>query len=87
MVELYNKNVVELYNKNVVELYNKNVVELYKIGVLCVLIGSFSGSLGQGLSVGAGMAYTAKYLEHASYRTYCLIGDGESAEVPEYTLN
>jgi len=39
-----------------------------------------TGSLGQGLSVGAGMAYTAKYIESASYRTYCLIGDGESAE-------
>ena len=46
----------------------------------------YSGSLGQGLSVAAGMAYTAKYLEHASYRTYCLIGDGESAEVSVHQL-
>ncbi|XP_067683359.1 transketolase-like protein 2 [Haliotis asinina] len=39
-----------------------------------------TGSLGQGLSVAAGMAYTAKYFDKADYRTYCLIGDGESAE-------
>ncbi|NP_001229589.1 transketolase [Strongylocentrotus purpuratus] len=39
-----------------------------------------TGSLGQGLSVAAGMAYTAKYFDKADYRTYCLVGDGESAE-------
>ncbi|XP_072181825.1 transketolase-like protein 2 isoform X2 [Diadema setosum] len=39
-----------------------------------------TGSLGQGLSVAAGMAYTGKYFDKADYRTYCLIGDGESAE-------
>lgn len=39
-----------------------------------------TGSLGQGLSVGAGMAYTGKYFDKASYRTYVMIGDGESAE-------
>ena len=39
-----------------------------------------TGSLGQGLSCSAGMAYTAKHFDHASYRVYCLIGDGESAE-------
>ena len=39
-----------------------------------------TGSLGQGLSVGCGMAYVGKYLDHADYRTYVLIGDGESAE-------
>jgi len=43
-------------------------------------IDAATGSLGQGLSVGAGMAYVGKYIEKASYRTYCLIGDGESAE-------
>eukprot|EP00731_Ephydatia_muelleri_P007594 Em0003g1842a len=37
-------------------------------------------SLGQGLSVSAGMAYCGKYLDKASYRVYCLMGDGESAE-------
>jgi transketolase len=39
-----------------------------------------TGSLGQGLSVAAGMAYVGKYIDNAPYRTYCLIGDGESAE-------
>nr|XP_037281373.1 transketolase-like isoform X2 [Rhipicephalus microplus] len=39
-----------------------------------------TGSLGQGLSCAAGMAYTGKYFDKASYRTYCIIGDGESAE-------
>ncbi|XP_048252789.1 transketolase-like isoform X2 [Haliotis rufescens] len=39
-----------------------------------------TGSLGQGLSVAAGMAYTAKHFDKADYRTFCLIGDGESAE-------
>ncbi|XP_075230346.1 transketolase-like protein 2 isoform X2 [Lycorma delicatula] len=39
-----------------------------------------TGSLGQGLSVAAGMAYVGKYYDKASYRVYCLIGDGESAE-------
>jgi transketolase len=39
-----------------------------------------TGSLGQGLGVAAGMAYVGKHFDKASYRTYCLIGDGESAE-------
>jgi len=39
-----------------------------------------TGSLGQGLSVACGMAYSAKHFDKASYRTYCLIGDGESME-------
>ncbi|XP_048741477.2 transketolase-like protein 2 isoform X1 [Ostrea edulis] len=39
-----------------------------------------TGSLGQGLSCAAGMAYTGKYLDKADYRVYCIIGDGESAE-------
>ncbi|XP_034944618.1 transketolase-like protein 2 isoform X1 [Chelonus insularis] len=39
-----------------------------------------TGSLGQGLSVAAGMAYVGKNYDEASYRVYCLIGDGESAE-------
>ncbi|MBS3074236.1 transketolase [Candidatus Pacearchaeota archaeon] len=38
-----------------------------------------SGSLGQGLSVGAGMALAAK-LNGRKYRTYVLLGDGEIAE-------
>ena len=39
-----------------------------------------TGSLGQGLSVAAGMAYCGKFHDKASYRTYCLMGDGESME-------
>ncbi|XP_072755490.1 transketolase-like protein 2 isoform X2 [Anoplolepis gracilipes] len=39
-----------------------------------------TGSLGQGLSVAAGMAYVGKIYDKASYRVYCLIGDGEAAE-------
>ena len=38
-----------------------------------------TGSLGQGLSVGTGMALSAR-LDNLSFRTYVLIGDGESAE-------
>ncbi len=38
-----------------------------------------SGSLGQGLSVGAGMALSAKK-SSLSFRTYVLLGDGELAE-------
>lgn len=39
-----------------------------------------TGSLGQGLSCAAGMAYTGKYFDKSDYRVYCLVGDGESAE-------
>ncbi|CAL8079810.1 unnamed protein product [Calicophoron daubneyi] len=39
-----------------------------------------TGSLGQGLSNAAGMAYCGKYIDKASYRVYCIVGDGESAE-------
>ncbi len=28
----------------------------------------------------AGMAYCGKYIDKASYRTYCITGDGETAE-------
>lgn len=39
-----------------------------------------TGSLGQGLSIGLGMALAGKYLEKAPYRVFVLMGDGESAE-------
>uniref|UniRef100_A0A8C2KAW8 transketolase n=1 Tax=Cyprinus carpio TaxID=7962 RepID=A0A8C2KAW8_CYPCA len=39
-----------------------------------------TGSLGQGLGVACGMAYTAKYFDKSSYRVYCLLGDGEMSE-------
>ncbi len=39
-----------------------------------------TGSLGQGLSVGVGMALNGKYLDKLPYRTYVLLGDSEMAE-------
>ncbi|MBU0596674.1 transketolase [Patescibacteria group bacterium] len=39
-----------------------------------------TGSLGQGLSIGVGMAMNAKYLDKLGYRTYVLLGDSEMAE-------
>jgi len=39
-----------------------------------------TGSLGQGVAVACGMAYVGKHYDKASYRTYVLVGDGESAE-------
>lgn len=39
-----------------------------------------TGSLGQGLSVGIGMALNAKYLDKLPYKTYVLLGDSEMAE-------
>jgi transketolase len=39
-----------------------------------------TGSLGQGLSIGFGLALNAKYLDHLPYRTYVLLGDSEMAE-------
>ena len=39
-----------------------------------------TGSLGQGLSLGLGMALNGKYLDDADYRVYVLLGDGETAE-------
>src|SRR5512135_3578572 len=39
-----------------------------------------TGSLGQGLSIGVGMALNAKYVDKLSYRTYVLLGDSEMAE-------
>lgn len=39
-----------------------------------------TGSLGQGLSVGVGMAMHARYLDKLPYRTFVLMGDSEMAE-------
>ncbi len=39
-----------------------------------------TGSLGQGLSIGLGMALNAKYLDKLPYKTYVLLGDSEMAE-------
>ncbi|MBI4687942.1 MAG: transketolase [Nitrospirae bacterium] len=39
-----------------------------------------TGSLGQGLSIGVGMALNAKYIDKLPYRAYVLMGDSETAE-------
>jgi transketolase len=39
-----------------------------------------TGSLGQGLSIGVGMALNAKYVDHLPYRTYVYLGDSEMSE-------
>ena len=39
-----------------------------------------TGSLGQGLSLGLGMALNGKFLDKSDYRVYVLLGDGETAE-------
>ncbi len=43
-------------------------------------VGAATGSLGQGLSVGVGMALNGKRLDKLDYRVYVLLGDGEVAE-------
>lgn len=39
-----------------------------------------TGSLGQGLSIGLGMALNSKYLDKTNFNTYVLMGDGEITE-------
>jgi transketolase len=39
-----------------------------------------TGSLGQGLSIGLGMALNAKYLDNLDYKTFVLLGDSEMSE-------
>lgn len=39
-----------------------------------------TGSLGQGLSIGLGMALNAKHIDKLPYRTFVLMGDSEMAE-------
>ncbi len=39
-----------------------------------------TGSLGQGLAAGVGLALNAKKVDRSGYRTYVLMGDGESVE-------
>ncbi|HVW36115.1 MAG TPA: 1-deoxy-D-xylulose-5-phosphate synthase N-terminal domain-containing protein, partial [Pirellulales bacterium] len=39
-----------------------------------------TGSLGQGIGIGVGMALGGKYLDQLSYRTWVLLGDSEMAE-------
>lgn len=39
-----------------------------------------TGSLGQGLAIGFGMALNAQYIDKLPYRTYVLLGDSEMSE-------
>lgn len=39
-----------------------------------------TGSLGQGLSIGVGMALNAKYIDKLFYKTFVLLGDSEMSE-------
>ncbi|XP_068601777.1 transketolase-like protein 2 [Brachionichthys hirsutus] len=39
-----------------------------------------TGSLGQGLGAACGMAYIGKNIDKASFRVYCILGDGECSE-------
>ncbi len=54
--------------------YGMHPCRIHLPGVECS-----SGSLGQGLSMAIGMALMARH-EKASYRVYCLMGDGETCE-------
>lgn len=38
-----------------------------------------TGSLGQGLSVAAGMAYSSKNYDKINNHIWCIVGDGETA--------
>jgi transketolase len=43
-----------------------------------------TGSLGQGLAIGVGLALNARYLDKLPYRSYVLLGDSEMAEGSQY---
>ncbi len=46
----------------------------------CRYVDAATGSLGQGLSIGVGMALNARYLDKLPYKTYVLLGDSEMVE-------
>ncbi len=70
------------------ELTEKDLLTYRKFGspleghptVVFPYVEAATGSLGQGLSIGLGMALNAKYLDKLPYRTYVLLGDSEMAE-------
>jgi len=70
------------------ELTEKDLMTYRKFGspleghptVAFPFVEAATGSLGQGLSIGVGMALNAKYLDRLPYRTYVLLGDSEMAE-------
>jgi transketolase len=54
--------------------YGMHVCKVYLPGVECS-----SGSLGQGLAVAVGMAFSAKQ-KNQTHRVFCMMGDGETCE-------
>ncbi len=54
--------------------YGMHVCKVYLPGVECS-----SGSLGQGLAVAVGMAFSARQKKQG-HRVYCMMGDGETCE-------
>lgn len=70
------------------ELTEKDLLTYRKFGspleghptVAFPFVEAATGSLGQGLAIGVGMALNAKYLDRLPYRTYVLLGDSEMAE-------
>jgi transketolase len=70
------------------QLTEKNLMTYRKFGspleghptVVFPYVEAATGSLGQGLSIGVGMALNAKYIDKLPYRTYVLLGDSEMAE-------
>jgi transketolase len=55
-------------------------LEGHPVPVVLPWVDVATGSLGQGLAYGLGMALNAKYLDKLSYRTWVLCGDSEMAE-------
>jgi len=70
------------------KLEEKELMTLRKFGspleghttVAFPYVDASTGSLGQGLPIGLGMALNAKYIDKLPYRTYVLLGDSEMAE-------
>ncbi len=70
------------------ELTEKDLLTYRKFGspleghptVAFPFVEAATGSLGQGLSIGLGMALNAKFVDKLPYRTYVLLGDSEMAE-------
>lgn len=55
-------------------------LEGHPVPVVLPWVDVATGSLGQGLPIGVGIALSAKYLDKLSFRTWVLLGDSEMAE-------
>jgi transketolase len=62
--------------------YLKNESDLIAHPIMNLDLGieSSNGSLGQGLSMGIGIAYAAKKIKNVNHKVYVLLGDGECNE-------